>query len=226
MANLIDVLRGESPLDEAQAELRQMLEMTHSMLLDGTRGLWGDGLSSDDRASIYERDIRVNQFERSIRERVTFFLAGGDSSPNLSAALRLMSIVKDVERIGDYAKNLAELVALDGDPIGSTDEREALMAIAQRVEALSAATLPALVEEDGDEAQRLYEEGRAICRACDDLIVAVARSEATACDAVRLAVGARHYKRVAGHLMNVLSGLLMPLHKLDFFDEEHLAATA
>ena len=32
----------------------------------------------------------------------------------------------------------------------------------------------------------------------------------------------RHYKRVAAHLLNVLSGIVMPLHKLDYYDEEYV----
>ena len=39
-----------------------------------------------------------------------------------------------------------------------------------------------------------------------------------------MVLGARHYKRILAHLMNVLSGVVMPLHKLDFFDEKHLDA--
>jgi hypothetical protein len=30
----------------------------------------------------------------------------------------------------------------------------------------------------------------------------------------------RHYKRSAGHATNVLTGLTMPIHALDYFDEE------
>ena len=30
----------------------------------------------------------------------------------------------------------------------------------------------------------------------------------------------RFYKRVGGHLLNVVSSVVMPLHKVDFYDEQ------
>jgi hypothetical protein len=32
----------------------------------------------------------------------------------------------------------------------------------------------------------------------------------------------RFYKRIAAHLSNVLSVVVMPLHKIDYFDEREL----
>jgi hypothetical protein len=32
----------------------------------------------------------------------------------------------------------------------------------------------------------------------------------------------RFYKRIAAHLSNVLSAVVMPLHKLDYFDEREV----
>jgi hypothetical protein len=36
-------------------------------------------------------------------------------------------------------------------------------------------------------------------------------------------MGARFYKRIAAHVLNVLSSVVMPLHKLDYYDEKRLA---
>lgn len=203
-----------------------MLGITHGMLVMGTRGLWGERLTDAELEELYARDIEVNQLERSVRRGVTIFLAGRESSPSLAAGLRLMSIVKDVERLGDYAKNFGELARLGDVPLAPSPERDALQEVAERVMALSDACPSIVDDEDVTAAQRSYEEGRSQCKACDELIVAVANSDATPLDAVRLAVGARHYKRVMAHLMNVLTGLLMPVHKLDFFDEEALPIAA
>jgi len=35
-------------------------------------------------------------------------------------------------------------------------------------------------------------------------------------------LAARYYKRIESHLLNILSGVVMPLHKLDYFDEDAL----
>ena len=39
-------------------------------------------------------------------------------------------------------------------------------------------------------------------------------------------LAARFYKRIAAHVLNVLSSVVMPLHKLDYYDEKRLAEAA
>ena len=35
----------------------------------------------------------------------------------------------------------------------------------------------------------------------------------------------RYYKRIGGHVLNILSSVVMPLHKVDYYDEEELPET-
>jgi hypothetical protein len=35
-------------------------------------------------------------------------------------------------------------------------------------------------------------------------------------------MGTRFYKRIAAHVLNILSSVVMPLHKLDYYDEDLL----
>ena len=41
-------------------------------------------------------------------------------------------------------------------------------------------------------------------------------------DAAAVVMGTRFYKRIAAHVLNVLSSVVMPLHKLDYYDERVL----
>ena len=34
-----------------------------------------------------------------------------------------------------------------------------------------------------------------------------------------MVLGTRYYKRIESHLLNILSGVVMPLHKLDYYDD-------
>jgi hypothetical protein len=54
---------------------------------------------------------------------------------------------------------------------------------------------------------------------CDDLISRVAVSAHDASTTTTLVLGARYYKRIEAHLLNILSGVVMPLHKVDYYDE-------
>ena len=70
-----------------------------------------------------------------------------------------------------------------------------------------------------DTAILLIKEGRNTNRRCDELVKVVARSSYEAAVTTSMVLGARYYKRIQAHLLNVLSGVVMPLHKLDYYDE-------
>ena len=37
-----------------------------------------------------------------------------------------------------------------------------------------------------------------------------------------MVLATRYYKRFAGHVLNILSSVVMPLHKLDYYDEDEI----
>ena len=68
----------------------------------------------------------------------------------------------------------------------------------------------------------LLRSGKEITRRCDKLVSRVARSDHDAATTATLVLGARYYKRIQAHLLNILSGVVMPLHKLDYYDEDSI----
>ncbi|NIV95396.1 hypothetical protein GWN42_22030, partial [candidate division KSB1 bacterium] len=57
--------------------------------------------NADVEIDIYKTDKEINQLEREVRKRVLTHLAVSGSS-DLSLSLSLVSVISDVERIGDY----------------------------------------------------------------------------------------------------------------------------
>ena len=55
---------------------------------------------------------------------------------------------------------------------------------------------------------------------CEDLLGKVAKSDFSAALAVNITMAARFYKRLGGHQLNILTSVFMPLHKLDYVDDE------
>ena len=75
---------------------------------------------------------------------------------------------------------------------------------------------------DKDEAIDLIRQGRDITHRCDVLLSRVARSDYDAATTTAVVLGTRFYKRISAHLLNILSSVVMPLHKLDYYDEKLL----
>ncbi len=135
------------------------------------------------------------------------------------AILTYMSVVKDVERIGDYAKNIYD-VAAQGTDLSHAPDREELVAYRNRISEMITEAARAFADEDTEASNRLISEGDGLQDRFDAKVAALVRSDEPGREAVPRALIYRYYKRIVGHLMNLLSAVVMPLDRLDYYDEE------
>lgn len=223
LRELLSIFRSEEPLAAMGQNFARMLQIAYQMTLQAGEIYFGDTSAPDERTGIYKRDVEVNKLERAIRRQVIAHLSLQGSSPSLPYCLLLMSAVKDVERLGDYAKNLSEVREYHPDPLPDDEIVGELREIRAGVEAEFAVTSDVFATSDRERAIALTRQGRDLAHRCDALIERVARSDYTARNAVAVVMGTRFYKRIGAHVLNVLSSVVMPLHKLDYYDEKELA---
>lgn len=176
--------------------------------------------------SIVDKDRLLNRAERRVRKRIIVHLVTGEGGGRVPNALLLMNVVRDLERVGDYAKNLSQVFRDGGAPLPAAGDPEAdvLRELRLEVEAMARAAGPAFLAADPTEAARWIRLGKALCRRSDNLITSVAGGTRSAAVTTTLVLAARYYKRIAAHLMNVLTGAVMPLHKMNFYDESVIDA--
>lgn len=214
---------GRSPLlEQAVADFLSMLEHGAWMHARAGAALWGEADVEAVRAEIYRRDIQVNKAERAVRKAIVQHLSvnpGGD----LTLCLILMSVGKDAERIGDYCKNMMDLA----DYHVPRDDQNAIIAELQRIQAEVEGLFPDVVagfrESDEKVGADLVRRERQATQACEAVIERILDAPGiTSRQAVTYTLLARFQKRIAAHLGNVASSLVMPIHKLDYFDEDYL----
>ena len=80
-----------------------------------------------------------------------------------------------------------------------------------------------LESQNAEAAMEAIEEGRAANKRCDQLLVQLSKSNLSASETTSMVLLTRFYKRIGAHLANLLSSIVMPLHKLDYYDEKELA---
>lgn len=204
--------------------LEHIDELLTEMLADNTTSL---GLA---RAALFEgadpdevgptlraTDKEVNSAEREVRRAVLVHIAvaGPADSP---ALLTYMSIVKDVERLGDYAKNIFDLATIGADFSGVDDHRRLVddfdAAVAMVPEAAEC-----FAERDADRAHELLARGERLLSLCNEGVERWATSDQPGTVAVVRALLYRYLKRVVAHTANLLSSVVMPVDRLDYFDE-------
>ena len=219
---LLSIFRSKDVLAEMGENFARMLQLAHEMTLTAGAVFFGKKIPQQERDYLYQQDIRVNQSERSIRKQVVAHLSIQGNRLDVPYCLLLMSLVKDVERLGDYAKNILELADVGPDQFPEDEVVTELQSIRQGVEDLFEAALKILSSSESDQALRLIREGREIAQRSDSLIESIARANYDASTTTALVLGTRYYKRIGGHLLNVVSSVVMPLHKVDYFDEDEI----
>jgi phosphate uptake regulator len=221
LKELLAIFTADAPLPAATKDFNKMLKLTREMLLEASAVYWGQHQTPKQRTRLYKKDVKVNKLERRIRKQLVAHLSGPQKSA-VPYALLLMSLVKDVERVGDYAKNLLEARDLLEGDLPDDELVAELGEIRQNVELLAQEAPDVFVNGDEERATELTVEGRSVSKRCDDLVWEIAHSSYAPSVAVPMTLCARYYKRIESHLLNLLSGVIMPLHKLDYFDETAL----
>lgn len=219
---LLTVFRSSDPLRAMGKNFSAMLTLGYEMTLSAGEMFFRGSASSEERTELYRRDVRVNQLQRQIRKQVVAHLSLSGNRPDVPYSLLLVSLVKDVERIGDYAKNLAEINDIHPGGLADDEITRELREIRRDVEESFKALSVVFGRSDRERAVELIRQGRDAAHRCEALIARVARSDYDAGTVTALVLGTRHYKRIGGHVLNILSSIVMPIHKIDYYDEDEI----
>lgn len=222
LRDLMSLFGSNDAITRMGEDFSRMLELTRGLTLAAGRSFFDERPTPDERSSIYEQDIEVNKLERAIRKQVIAHLTIGSAREDAPYCLLLVSLVKDVERIGDYCKNVAGIYEDGGGPLPGDECEAELREIRSVVEETFRVVGRVFSESDAEAALQLIRRGREVNHRCDALVSRIASSDYDAATTTSMVLAARYYKRIQAHLMNILSGVVMPLHKLDYYDEDSL----
>jgi phosphate uptake regulator len=205
-------------LDRIEDKIQAMLRHDRHELDLALSGLLGEAEAATLNDELRSTDRKVNELEREIRRELLVHSSvfGGIDTP---AILVYMSIVKDIERVGDYAKNLLDL-ALDGADLSTVPDAAEWQRLRGEVTQYVADAGDAFRSRDAQKSRQLMTRGDRLLDGFDEGVSSLVRQDEPGTQAVARALTHRYLKRVIAHLMNVLSAVVMPLDKLDYFDED------
>lgn len=202
----------EGGLEAIQHRFLQMIQDGRHIFDAASNALLGGTDPEVIREDLYRTDARINQTEQRIRrELVVHGTVHGPAT--FPALLVLMSIVKDAERIGDYAKNLFDLAVLGAD-MGPDAERRALVEAKDRVSRLLVRAHGLYESQDEEAARAFLAEADLLAKHCDQEVEA--HLGLTDRNTAGVVLAYRYLKRVIAHASNIVTSIVMPLDKLDF----------
>ena len=85
-----------------------MFHLSHEMFTDSVNAL-RSGEKNKVIKSIKLRDEEINQYHRDIRKKVVTHYSVSKDVTNINSGLVLINMVIDIERVGDYTKNILDL---------------------------------------------------------------------------------------------------------------------
>lgn len=197
-------------LYDAIQEVLEMLERAERMYELACTGLL---TPEPDTVNIEREDRDINASERMVR-RMVFEHLVLNPKQDLPASLSLLSIVHDIERIGDYAKSLMELshwTKAEGNPSLYIAECKSLH---RAIAPLFAQVLEAMRESDIDRARQVMRQHEEIKKQSDVLLGKIIQGDRPNGEAVPSALAARFLRRISAHLSNVASGIANPFDRV------------
>ncbi|MCD6393833.1 MAG: hypothetical protein J7M40_10025 [Planctomycetes bacterium] len=217
--NLLGFWRGKDFLTQVLGQFKEMLEGTETMFKLVCDTLFNHVENPALKDQIYEIDKRVNGLQKDIRKRIVEHLT---LQPTLetSLCLLLMSVVKDAERLGDYAKNLYEVTGLLDEPINRELFAKYFNHLEDEVKELFTNTKEAFMESDNARAISSWDVETTMAKKLDETIEVIAASDLTVNQAVCYTLIARHFKRIMAHLVNIATSVVLPISDLDYYDEK------
>jgi phosphate uptake regulator len=164
-------------------------------------------------------DQRVNKLEQEVRRELLVHASVHGTTVDVPLIMTYMNVVKDIERVGDYAKNIYDLAAQGAD-FSAARDLDDLVRYRDRVSELISEVATVFRERDQSQARRLAEEGDRLLDDFDEQVRGLVESDAPSRLGVPRALLYRYLKRIVAHLLNVLSAVIMPVDRLDYFDED------
>jgi len=218
LRELLQAWRGKDMLSRMVGELIEMLGDAEAMFRSACAVVF-EGEAADARSEdLYARDGRVNETEWKIRKQIVEHLTI-NPGPHAPACLALMSVVKDADRVADYAKNLFEVGCMAEGKLGDDAYAQAFRGVADDILVMFDKTRRAFAEEDETLSRELMGHEDAIEKQLDGLIPQLAGDSLPCRRAVVYTLTARHLKRISAHLGNIATAVIMPIDKIDYYDE-------
>ena len=213
---MFSIFRETDQLEIVEQQLVEMLATCKETFRLATEAVFGEREVFEAGDELDEVDKVLNRTEREIRRELLVHGTVRGAEVDLGLMLTYMSVAKDIERIGDYCKNIWNLAQM-GVSFAAAEDIEELERHRATTTALIDSALEAFSERDANAVHELIPAIKDDLKHYDDHIVSFVTSDLPGRHATPRALFYRYLKRISAHLSNTLSSVVMPVDRLDFY---------
>ena len=217
--DLVNIWKSEDSLSQAWASSNEMLTLSHEMFVDSVNAL-RSGEKNKVIKSIKQRDADINEYHRDIRKKVVTYYSISKDVTNINSGLVLINMVVDIERLGDYTKNILDLAKHHPEKLISENISDDLRVIEKAVIGRFGDTIKAVEKMDEEIAKDLIKSYRNDLGKLSDSLVASSISGNLQIGeehkASSMVLYARYLKRIGAHLKNITSVVVNPFESVGY----------
>ena len=216
---VISLWKSEDLLSQAWEESFEMMVLSNEMFSAAIRYL-RRGEKIKTLKNLKRRDREINEFQKSVRKKVVTHFSISQKVEDFPSGLVLLNIVVDVERLGDYTKNILDLAIHYPDPLVSENCLNSLKEIEDDILSRFTDTITAIEQQDEKLAKKLLKSYRKSFSNMSDKIVndgiSGKQEYKDQKEAASVTLYARYLKRVGGHLKNITTTMLNPYEEIGY----------
>ena len=220
---VVGLFKGTSndQVDVIEQQIGEMLATTQETFQMAMDALFRRVDPAEVAKPLRKADKSVNRVERSIRRSLVVHAGVHGAEIDAPLLLTYMSISKDIERVGDITKDMWDLAA-SGVDLRNAPNQADIDEHATAIAGLMLDTAQVFARRDTEAAAQFLKEADVVKDRYEELMLEQLSSEDRASVAVGRALLYRYINRIVAHLMNVMTAVVMPLDRLDYWDEDKM----
>jgi len=212
------LFNSDDLLSHALDTCYEMLDIDLEMFKESKKSL-RELDTADIPIDIYAMDQKINHFEREVRRDVMTHLTVSGTQ-DISSGLVMVSVVIDIERIGDYTKNIYDLAVNHPNRLDAKSFESILQEIEASTLGLLTDTIVAFKNQDDELAGQIMKNYKTeISSKCDQItnkIISSPSNELDTASATSVALYSRYLKRISAHCRNLTSSIVNPFDRIGY----------
>ena len=215
---IFEIFKSDSLYEQALGQCHEMLDIDLTMFKASIESLRKSDSAEID-IDIFAMDKNINEFERDVRRKIMTHLAIG-CKEDIGSGLVLVSVVIDIERIGDYTKNIYDLAVNHPKKLNGGSMEDRLSEIEKISFNLFEKSTDAFKNKDVEKARGLMGEYKTYISEQSDAItneiIMGKIGDISIGTASAVGLYARYLKRIAAHSRNLISSVVNPFERIGY----------
>ncbi|NOR44496.1 MAG: hypothetical protein GQ534_02835 [Candidatus Delongbacteria bacterium] len=216
-----NLIKKQDLLTQALNDSYEMSSIAMEMFNLVTEMLFADlnaKVSDGEVEEVKKKDYLLNHFDRSIRKKVfEHVIVNEKPDQELYTSLTLITIVQNLERLGDYSKNLNEIAEIKH-VMKSHAYNKLVEDYSKVLKKMYLDTFKSFKKADVELATGVIDEHFRFKNEIDDKLTELATKEPdTNVNYVTYALILRYFKRISAHLMNIATSITNPIDKIGYY---------